>query len=76
MKKALLLMLLVVSALGCGGCAMLSADDRDFYGRGWINPKELDDHGVRITAHPGTAGGFGKEPAVDPGWQPRESPQL
>jgi hypothetical protein len=24
------------------GCAFMSDEDRDFYGKGWINPKELD----------------------------------
>ncbi len=24
------------------GCAFMSDEDRDFYGKGWVNPKELD----------------------------------
>ena len=24
------------------GCAFMSDEDKDFYGKGWVNPKELD----------------------------------
>ncbi len=66
MKTTLLLMLTVLCALAFSGCAMLSADDRDFYGKGWINPKELDDTAPKMPAHPETTGGLGKTPMVDP----------
>ena len=39
MKTVLLSLLLVTSA---GGCAFMSPEDRDFYGKGWIKPTDLD----------------------------------
>ena len=34
--------LLATVIIGLGGCAFMSDEDRDFYGKGWVNPKELD----------------------------------
>ncbi len=34
--------LLAGLVLCCGGCAFMSDEDRDFYGKGWIHPSELD----------------------------------
>ena len=28
--------------LATSGCAFMSDEDRDFYGKGWVNPRELD----------------------------------
>ena len=28
--------------LGLNGCAFMDQEDRDFYGKGWIKPNELD----------------------------------
>ena len=39
MKTVFFSLLLVASA---GGCAYMSPEDRDFYGKGWIKPTELD----------------------------------
>ncbi len=39
MKTVLLSLLLAV--LG-GGCAFMSPEDRDFYGKGWVKPTDLD----------------------------------
>lgn len=39
MKTVLLSLLLVVCA---GGCAFMSPEDRDFYGKGWVKPTDLD----------------------------------
>lgn len=30
-----------ILALAAGGCAW-TQDERDFYGRGWVNPRDLD----------------------------------
>lgn len=39
---------------------LMNAEDRDFYGKGWINPKELDDAPpLKLPAHPETTGGLG-----------------
>lgn len=66
MKPTFVLALAVLCSLTFSGCAMLSNDDRDFYGKGWINPKELDDQGSKMPAHPESTGGLGKSPVVDP----------
>ena len=39
MKNFLLFLLLIVVS---SGCAFMSDEDRDFYGKGWIKPTELD----------------------------------
>lgn len=59
-------LLALAGALGLSGCALLSADERDFYGKGWINPKELDDQGPKMPAHPEATGALGRAPRVDP----------
>ena len=35
-------LLLLVTILALGGCAFMSDEDKDFYGRGWVHPTELD----------------------------------
>lgn len=42
MKTVLLSLLLAASALTGGGCALMSPEDRDFYGKGWVKPSDLD----------------------------------
>jgi hypothetical protein len=42
MRPALLLLLAGAISLSFCGCAFMSDEDREFYGRGWVNPKELD----------------------------------
>ncbi len=37
-----LLCLAAASVIVLNGCAFMSDEDRDFYGKGWVNPKELD----------------------------------
>jgi hypothetical protein len=36
------LSLLAAGIVLLGGCAFMSDEDRDFYGKGWVNPRELD----------------------------------
>jgi hypothetical protein len=36
------LSLLAAGMICLGGCAFMSDEDRDFYGKGWVNPRELD----------------------------------
>lgn len=59
-------LLAAIGALALSGCALLSADDRDFYGKGWVNPKELDDPAPKTPAHPKATGLPGRAPLVDP----------
>lgn len=66
MKTTFLLTLVVLGGLALSGCALLSPDERDFYGKGWINPRELDDQVPKRPVHPETAGAFGATPLVDP----------
>jgi hypothetical protein len=42
MRPALLLLLAGAISIAFCGCAFMSDEDRDFYGRGWVNPKEMD----------------------------------
>lgn len=42
MKTVLLFLLLAASVLTGGGCVLMSPEDRDFYGSGWIKPSDLD----------------------------------
>lgn len=56
MKTVLLLLLLTAAALTGGGCILMSPEDRDFYGKGWIKPSELDTptphHAITDPSHP------------------------
>ena len=36
------ILLVAVAMIGLGGCAFMSDEDRDFYGKGWVNPRDLD----------------------------------
>ena len=42
MKRFLLPCCLVALLATLNGCAFMSDEDRDFYGRGWVKPSELD----------------------------------
>ena len=42
MRSFLKLLLLACAILSLAGCAFMSDEDRDFYGKGWIHPTELD----------------------------------
>ncbi len=33
---------LLLASLLLGGCAFMNEEDRDFYGKGWIRPTDLD----------------------------------
>ena len=42
MKRFLLLCSLMTVLAWLGGCVFMNDEDRDFYGRGWVKPAELD----------------------------------
>ena len=42
LRRPLLLLCLVMVLATLGGCAFMSDEDRDFYGRGWVKPTDLD----------------------------------
>ena len=58
MKTTLRLLLLAAGAWTLSSCALMSDEDRDFYGKGWINPRELD-NAPRMPKHPESTGGLG-----------------
>ena len=33
---------MIVCLLSFGACVFMGADDKEFFGKGWVNPKELD----------------------------------
>jgi uncharacterized protein YceK len=43
MKFLFLLLILSVGMMLSGCASLMSKEDQDFYGRGWLNPKQLDD---------------------------------
>lgn len=42
MKRLLLAALLAATLSTLAGCAFMSDEDKDFYGKGWVKPTELD----------------------------------
>ncbi len=67
MKRAFLLLLIVPSVLAFCGCTEMSPEDREFYGKGWIHPGELDkERPTAMPAHPETSGSLGAEAANIP----------
>ena len=60
MKRLLLLALSAVVLSTLNGCAM-SDEDKDFYGRGWIRPTDLDQP---YPHHAGTPPGSAMDPAT------------
>ena len=43
MKTCLLILVATLTSLSFTGCAFMNDEDRDFYGKGWVHPSELDD---------------------------------
>ena len=56
MKKVVLSLVLAATVFASGGCAFMSDEDRDFYGKGWIKPSDLDKptphHAIPDPSHP------------------------
>ena len=52
MKTVLLGLALAATFFAAGGCAFMSDEDRDFYGKGWIRPSDLDKTTPRRIADP------------------------
>ena len=50
--KKVLLFLVLAAALATSGCLIMNDEDRDFYGKGWIKPSELDNTTPRRIADP------------------------
>ena len=49
----------------------MTQEDREFYGRGWIHPGELDqERPTKMPAHPETTGSLGPAAASVPATQP------
>jgi hypothetical protein len=42
MRLLVRLILLTAGMVSLASCAFMSDEDRDFYGKGWVNPRELD----------------------------------
>ena len=60
MKRLLFLAALTAVLSTLGGCAFMSDEDKDFYGRGWVKPTELDQ---QYPHHAGTPPGSAYDPA-------------
>jgi hypothetical protein len=52
MRSLALLGLIAAVFVGLGGCVFMSDEDRDFYGKGWVNPKELDQQPHHVIPNP------------------------
>ena len=83
MKKTFLCLLLAAAILAAGGCAFMSDEDRDFYGKGWIKPSDLDKtpphHAIPDPSHPeqvAAAPARTQSADADPQWLiPEQAPQ-
>ena len=68
--KTLLLCSLSVAALLASGCVFMAPEDRDFYGKGWVKPSDLDTpiphHAVADPSRPQTASAPVQPPAAQP----------
>ena len=65
MKRAVLLLWVGPTLLAICGCTEMSPEDREFYGRGWIHPGELDkERPTQMPSHPETTGSLGGAPAA------------
>ena len=43
MKTYLLILVAILASLSFTGCVFMNDEDKEFYGKGWIHPSELDD---------------------------------
>ena len=43
MKKHLLVLVAILAGLSLTGCVFMNDEDKEFYGKGWVHPSELDD---------------------------------
>ena len=43
MKTCFLFLAVTLTCLSFTGCAFMNDEDREFYGKGWVHPSELDD---------------------------------
>ncbi len=83
MKNILLSLLLAAAVLTGSGCAFMSDEDRDFYGKGWVKPSDLDKpvphHAIPDPSHPeqvAAAPTRVASPDADPQWLiPEQAPQ-
>ncbi len=68
MKNTRIFLLVLQLLVLLGGCSEMSQEDRDFYGRGWIHPGELDqERPTKMPAHPETTGSLGPAPVASNG---------
>ena len=51
MKRALTTCLLIGCLFSLGACMWMGADDKEFFGKGWVKPTELDGNPPR-PVHP------------------------
>ena len=42
MKRVLLPLSMIACLLSLGACMFMGTEDKEFFGKGWVNPKELD----------------------------------
>ncbi len=49
MKTVFLSLLIAATVLTGSGCIFMSDEDRDFYGKGWVRPADLDRPAPRHT---------------------------
>ena len=43
MKTRYLILVAALTASSFSGCVFMNDEDKDFYGKGWVHPSELDD---------------------------------
>ena len=51
--------------LGVGGCVSGNVEDDQFFGRGWLNPREIDSFGETPVHRPKHPPGIRLDPIVD-----------
>ena len=84
MKTRDLILVAALTAASFSGCVFMNDEDKDFYGKGWVHPSELDDTAPRRpTVKPGdstsqpaisTAAPAAPVPPSDPEWIVPEAP--
>ena len=79
MKHARFFLIVVPLATLLCGCSEMTPEDREFFGRGWIHPGELDkERPTKMPSHPETTGSLGPAAASSDlstdtgGWTPPE----